>query len=72
MHPRILGEERLDPRGLVRREVIGDHVNLFAFGLVGHDVGQECDELAEVWRGAVLPNTSPVLVLNAAYRERVP
>ena len=44
-HPWILGEERLDPRGLVCRAVIRDHVNLFAGGLVGHDVGQEGDEL---------------------------
>jgi len=43
---RILDEERLDPHGLVRREFIGDHMYLFAFGLVGHDVGQECDELS--------------------------
>ena len=73
MHPRVLGEERLNPRGLVRREVIGDHVNLFAFGLVGHDVGQECDELGRgVARCSLAQHTSPVLVLNAAYRERVP
>ena len=27
---------------------------------------------AEVWREAVLPNTSPVWVLKAAYKESVP
>ena len=27
---------------------------------------------AEVWRAAVLPSTSPVLVLNAAYSDSVP
>ena len=46
--------------------------NLFAVGLVGHDVGQEGDELGRGMAWRVLPNTSPVLVLNAAYRERVP
>ena len=29
----------------VRREVIRNHMNLFALGLMGHDVGEKCDEL---------------------------
>jgi hypothetical protein len=38
-------EKRLHPFGLVRREVIGDHMDLFVFGLVGDDVGEKRDEL---------------------------
>lgn len=45
LHLRMLGEKRLDPRGLVRREVIRNHVNLFAGGPMGHEVGWKCDEL---------------------------
>jgi hypothetical protein len=41
----VLGQEFMDSLGLVRREVIGNHVNLFALGLIGHDVCQERDEL---------------------------
>jgi hypothetical protein len=38
-------EEVVDPLGLVCREVVRDDVDLLAFGLVGHDVLQERDEL---------------------------
>ena len=72
MHSRVLGEERLNPRGLVRREVVGDHMNLLAGGWFTTRSVRKATNSAEVWRAAVLPNTSPVLVLNAAYRERVP
>lgn len=46
LHPWILGEKRLDPRGFVRREIIRDHVNLFVSGLMGHEVGQKGGELS--------------------------
>ena len=58
MHPRILGEERLDPRGLVRREVVGDHMDLLAVGLVHHEVGQKRDELC---RGVARRSLAPHL-----------
>ena len=50
----------LDLHGLVCREVVCGHVNLLAFGLVSHDVGQECHGLGRsVARcGAVSPNIS--------------
>ena len=57
MPPRVRGEDRLDPRGLVRREVIGTHMHLLAFGLVGHDVGQEGDELGRGGTGRRLAPT---------------
>ena len=54
MHPRILGEECIDPPGLMRREVISDHANLFAVGLVGHEIGQEGDKLGRGVAGSGL------------------
>ena len=66
-HPRIPGETRIDPRGLVCRAVVGDHVNLFAGGLVGHEVGQEGHERGRgVARCGLVHHLSPVLVLNTA------
>src|SRR4029453_5699059 len=41
----MLGEERIDALGLVRREVIADDMNLFAPGLVSDDVSEEGHEL---------------------------
>ena len=41
----VLGEERLDPRCLVRQEVVGDHMDRLAVGLVHHEVGQNLDAL---------------------------
>ncbi len=38
-------QEIFDGLTLVRREVIGDHVDLFAPRLIDHDVGEEGDEL---------------------------
>lgn len=36
-----------DPRGLVRREIVRNHMDLHALGLIGHEVRQERDELLE-------------------------
>ena len=44
----------------------------FAARLVDHDVCEERDELGGVCRAAVLPSTSPVFVLKAAYKDSVP
>src|SRR5213595_3045766 len=41
MNLRVLGEEGIDLLGLVRREVVGNDVNLFAPRLVHHDVGEK-------------------------------
>ena len=38
-------EECINVLGLVRRQIIGNDVNLLALGLVRHDVSEECDEL---------------------------
>ena len=51
----VLGEERLDPRCLVRQEVVGDHMDLLAVGLVHREVGQNLDALGRGLRGEVLP-----------------
>ncbi len=45
MNLRVLGQELVDPCGLVRREVVSDDMDLLASKLVGHNVSQEGDEL---------------------------
>ena len=54
------------------REIVGNHVDLFAARMVDGDVRQAATNSADVFRTAVLPSTSPVLVSNAAYRDSVP
>jgi len=44
-HVGVLSQEVRHSRGLVRREIIGNHMNLFAAWLARHDVGQKGDEL---------------------------
>ncbi len=44
-HLRVGLQQRGDPRGLVRRKVIGNHMNLFPLGLMSHKVRQEGGEL---------------------------
>jgi len=63
-------EELLNSLGLVGREVVGNEMNLLTARLIGHHLGEEGHWL--VWRAAVLPTTSPLRVLSAAYSERVP
>jgi hypothetical protein len=42
---RMRFEELLDRRALVRREVVSDHMDLFAARLIDHNVGEEGDKL---------------------------
>ena len=69
---RVIGQELLNRFGFMGGEVVGDHVDLFGFGLTGHKLSQKLDKLSTAMTVAVLPNTSPVRVLKAAYSERVP
>jgi SAM-dependent methyltransferase len=41
----VFGEELRDLLSLVAGEIVGDHVDLFTSWLVGHDVGEERDDL---------------------------
>ena len=41
----MFGQKILNPLGLVRREVVGDHMDLLASGLVRHEVSEEGHEL---------------------------
>src|SRR5215831_5985542 len=68
----VATQELGDLRGLVRRQVVSDHMDFLGRRLIDDDVGQKATNSAEVWRAVVLPSTSPVLVLNAAYRDNVP
>ena len=71
MNVQVLGEERIDSLGLVRREVVGDHMDLFALALVHHEVGQKRDELR---RGVTLSGLAQHLaglgVERCVQRER--
>jgi hypothetical protein len=58
-HPLALRRERGDKVGLVAAGVVADDLDLAAFGLAGHDIGQEPTNCSLVWRGAVIPRTSP-------------
>ena len=58
--------------GLVGREVAGEDMNLVALGWLATMSVRNATNSAEVWGVAVLPNTSPVLVLKAAYNGNPP
>ena len=45
MHIAMTLQELLEPLGLVSREAVGDHTDLFAARLVRHDSGEKGDEL---------------------------
>jgi hypothetical protein len=45
MNLRVRFKEFFDRRAFVRREIVGDHVDLLTARLVDHDVGEEGDEL---------------------------
>lgn len=72
MDIRMRDEESFHQLGFMGGQVVGNDVNLFVTRLMCDDVGEESDELVDVWLVAVLPKTSPVLVLKAAYSESVP
>ena len=57
--------------GLVRGEVVHDDLDLLPTGLMGHELAEEGHELLGGVPTAVLPSTSPVAELNAAYRDSV-
>ena len=46
MNIRIIRQECIDLFGLVRREIVGNDMNLFALGLVGDNVSQKCNKLS--------------------------
>ena len=69
MNRRMLGKEGLDQFGLVSREIVGDDIDLLAArGWLTTRSVKKASNSAEVCRAAVLPSTTPVLVLKAAYR----
>jgi hypothetical protein len=68
----MLAQERINPLGLVRREVVGNDMVFLAAELIDHDVGKEGHKLDQGVTRAVLSSTSPVLVLKATYSESVP
>src|ERR1700683_4270437 len=48
----MLGQELCDPLGLMRRKVVGDNVDLAAFGFQRHDLAEKATNSSVVWRGA--------------------
>ena len=72
MNAGVLAQELLDLLGLVRREVVGDHMDLLALGLVGHDVGKEGNELGRRVTLGCLAEDLASLGVEAAYKDSVP
>ncbi len=44
MNVAVLSQKRVNPLGLMRRKIVGNDVDLFALGLIDHNVGQKGDE----------------------------
>src|SRR4051812_16364696 len=71
MNAGMLTEELLDLLSFVRREVVGDHVDFFALGLVGNDVGEEGHELGRrVARGGLAKHFAGLGVERRVQRQR--
>ena len=61
-------EELLNPLGLVRREIVGNEMNLLATRLIGDHLGEEGNKLlAGVTRSGFAHHLAAVRVLSAAY-----
>jgi len=65
-------QEIRDRPALVRRLVVSNHMDLFAARLIDHNVGKEGDEFGRGVPRRRLTEHSPVLVLKAAYNDKVP
>ena len=61
-----------DPLRLMATEVVPDVAIPLRFGQTGDNIGEKGYYYSLVWHAAVLPNTSPVAVLNAANKLSVP
>src|SRR6218665_991150 len=67
----MLTEERVNQLGLVCREVVDDDVNFLAARLMGHDVGEEGDELGRgMPRGGLAQNFTGLGIEGGVQRER--
>ena len=62
----MLDQEGANALGLVCGQIVGDDVNFCAGGWFTTRSVRKATNSADVCRSAVLPSTSPVLVLNAA------
>ena len=60
------------PASSVRREIVGDHANLFATRLVGNDVAEEGDELGGGVSGGGLAQHFAGLGIEGGVDESVP
>ena len=64
-------QEVFDRLALVSREVVGDHMDLFAARLIDHDVGEEGDELGRgVPRGGLAQHLAGLGVEGGIQRQR--
>src|ERR1700731_3282095 len=62
-------EELLHPRGLMSRQVVRDNMHLLAARRLATRSARKATNSWLVCRAAVLPSTSPLWVLSAAYSE---
>jgi len=72
MNLRVRFKELFDRRALVGRKIVGDDVDSLPRGWLITMSVRKATNSAEVCSSAVLPMTSPVFVLKAAYRDKVP
>ena len=56
---RVIGQELLNRFGFMGGEVVGDHVDLFGFGLTGHKLSQKLDKLSTAMTGCGLAQHLP-------------
>src|ERR1700688_4322226 len=71
MDLRMLAEKHINLLGLMRREVVGNDMNLLASGLVGHDVSQEGHKLGRgVTRGGLAEYFAGLGIEGGVQRER--
>src|SRR6218665_3372145 len=67
----MLTEERVNQLGLVCREVVDDDVNFLAARLMGHDLGEEGDELGRgMPRGGLAQHFTGLGIERGVQRER--
>ena len=72
VHVRVIGQEAVHALGLVTADVVADDMDLALLGWLTTMLVRKATNCSLVWRGTVLPSTSPVAVLSAANRLSVP
>ena len=67
---RVIGQELLNRFGFMGGEVVGDHVDLFGFGLTGHKLSQKLDKLSTAMTGCGLAQHLPGAGIEGGIQRR--